>query len=163
MNTLSFVTDSLSGNLDNRFTGWTDVALTPQGESDAGCAGAALKGLPSICIHFVLSVPTTRLPMCCSLRVVTTFQPSTTARSTNVITEICRGLNKAETADKYGADQVKLWRRSYDTRPPNGESDADCERCTLPFFKQYILPFVEQARTSSLPRMVISLRPISST
>ena len=71
-----------------------------------------------------------------------------------------QGLNKAETAAKYGAEQVQLWRRSYATRPPAGESIEDCERRTGPFFRQYILPSVIAGKTVIVAAHGNSLRPI---
>jgi 2,3-bisphosphoglycerate-dependent phosphoglycerate mutase len=50
-----------------------------------------------------------------------------------------QGLNKAETAEKFGKDQVQLWRRSYDVAPPGGESLADTVKRTVPFFRDRIL------------------------
>ncbi|HEX9765632.1 MAG TPA: 2,3-bisphosphoglycerate-dependent phosphoglycerate mutase, partial [Nitriliruptorales bacterium] len=50
-----------------------------------------------------------------------------------------QGLNKADTAARYGADQVHIWRRSYATPPPNGESLQDTAARTLPFFERAIL------------------------
>lgn len=54
-----------------------------------------------------------------------------------------QGLNKAETIDKFGADQVQLWRRSYDTRPPEGESLAMTAARTIPCFEDTILPYLK--------------------
>jgi len=51
-----------------------------------------------------------------------------------------QGLNKAETAKKFGDEQVKIWRRSYDVAPPKGESLKDTAARTLPYFKETILP-----------------------
>jgi 2,3-bisphosphoglycerate-dependent phosphoglycerate mutase len=55
-----------------------------------------------------------------------------------------QGLNKAETAKKYGAEQVQKWRRSFDTCPPGGESLAMTAQRALPYFKQKILPRLEK-------------------
>jgi 2,3-bisphosphoglycerate-dependent phosphoglycerate mutase len=55
-----------------------------------------------------------------------------------------QGLNKAEIAAKYGAEQVHLWRRSYSVRPPGGESLEDTKNRTLPFFCDRILPHLQQ-------------------
>ena len=52
------------------------------------------------------------------------------------------GLNKAETAEKFGAEQVHIWRRSYDVAPPGGESLKDTAARTLPYFEAKILPRV---------------------
>jgi len=49
-----------------------------------------------------------------------------------------QGLNKEETIKKYGGEQVKLWRRSYDIAPPGGESEKDVYKRTTPFYKKYI-------------------------
>jgi 2,3-bisphosphoglycerate-dependent phosphoglycerate mutase len=57
-----------------------------------------------------------------------------------------QGLNKARTAEKFGADQVKIWRRSYDVPPPNGEALKDTAARTLPFFERAILGDVAQGK-----------------
>jgi 2,3-bisphosphoglycerate-dependent phosphoglycerate mutase len=71
-----------------------------------------------------------------------------------------QGLNKAETAEKYGADQVQLWRRSYSTPPPNGESIEDCGKRVLPFYHEYILPRVVAGETVLVAASGNSLRPM---
>lgn len=148
-------------NLENRFTGWTDVPLTEQGLKDARTAGGALKDFT-----FDLAF-TSRL-----IRANQTLEAVLDAGGQNdVPTEFdsalnerhygdLQGLNKAETAEKYGQDQVKLWRRSYDTRPPNGESMEDCERRTKPYFLQYVLPHIKEGRTVIIAAHGNSLRPI---
>lgn len=147
-------------NLENRFTGWTDVLLTPQGEKDAATVAGSLK-------EFTFSKAfTSRL-----LRANQTMDIILKAlgQSPEIIKDSAlnerhygdlQGLNKAETAEKYGQDQVKLWRRSYSTRPPNGESVEDCERRTWPFFKQYILPSLNKGETVLVAAHGNSLRPI---
>ena len=52
------------------------------------------------------------------------------------------GLNKAETADKFGKEQVHIWRRSYDTPPPNGESLKDVVDRVSPYFSEHIEPLL---------------------
>ncbi|MDB4978819.1 MAG: 2,3-bisphosphoglycerate-independent phosphoglycerate mutase [Candidatus Peribacteria bacterium] len=148
-------------NLENRFTGWTDVPLTPQGEKDAVTAGEHLKDF-----HFDIAF-TSRLKRANQ----TLDRVLESAGQTGLPTEKdsalnerhygdLQGLNKAETAEKYGQEQVRLWRRSYETRPPNGESMEDCERRTLPFFLQYILPEVNAGKTVLVAAHGNSLRPI---
>ena len=51
-----------------------------------------------------------------------------------------QGLNKAETVEKHGAEQVKLWRRSFDVRPPGGESLKDTAARVIPYYQEKILP-----------------------
>jgi 2,3-bisphosphoglycerate-dependent phosphoglycerate mutase len=57
-----------------------------------------------------------------------------------------QGLNKADTAVRYGDEQVKIWRRSYDVPPPNGESLKDTAARTLPFFDRCILGDIRQGK-----------------
>jgi 2,3-bisphosphoglycerate-dependent phosphoglycerate mutase len=79
-----------------------------------------------------------------------------------------QGLNKAETAAKFGAEQVHLWRRSYAVRPPGGESLADTVARTVPFFKDRILTHLKQgdhvlvaAHGNSLRAIIMSLDQMS--
>jgi len=74
------------------------------------------------------------------------------------------GLNKQETADKFGKDQVHIWRRSYDTPPPNGESLKDVVERVSPYFKENIKPLLDKgeniliaAHGNSLRAMMIEL------
>ena len=74
------------------------------------------------------------------------------------------GLNKQETADKFGKDQVHIWRRSYDTPPPNGESLKDVVERVSPYFKENIKPLINKgenvliaAHGNSLRAMMIEL------
>lgn len=71
-----------------------------------------------------------------------------------------QGLNKASTAERYGDDQVHLWRRSYDVRPPGGESLEDTAARTIPFFKDRILTHVTQGDTVLVSAHGNSLRSI---
>jgi 2,3-bisphosphoglycerate-dependent phosphoglycerate mutase len=57
-----------------------------------------------------------------------------------------QGLNKARTAEKFGDEQVKIWRRSFDIPPPNGESLKDTAARTLPFFERCILGDIAQGK-----------------
>jgi 2,3-bisphosphoglycerate-dependent phosphoglycerate mutase len=79
-----------------------------------------------------------------------------------------QGLNKAETAAKFGAEQVQLWRRSYTVRPPGGESLADTVLRTMPFFRERILTHLKQgdnvlvaAHGNSLRAIIMDLDRIS--
>lgn len=81
-----------------------------------------------------------------------------------------QGLNKAETAAKFGNEQVKLWRRSYAVRPPGGESLADTVARTVPFFKDRILTHLKHgdhvlvaAHGNSLRAIIMDLDQISET
>ncbi len=79
-----------------------------------------------------------------------------------------QGLNKAETAKKYGEAQVKIWRRSYDVRPPGGESLKDTAERTLPYYEQAIKPYLLKGETilvaahgNSLRALVMELEQLS--
>jgi 2,3-bisphosphoglycerate-dependent phosphoglycerate mutase len=71
-----------------------------------------------------------------------------------------QGLNKAETAKKYGDDQVKIWRRSYDVRPPGGESLKDTAERVLPYYEKVIKPHVRAGETILIAAHGNSLRAL---
>jgi len=80
-----------------------------------------------------------------------------------------QGLNKAETAEKHGAEQVHIWRRSYDVAPPEGESLEMTAQRTIPYFVDEIVPDLEQghnalvsAHGNSLRSIVMHIEDISS-
>jgi 2,3-bisphosphoglycerate-dependent phosphoglycerate mutase len=148
-------------NLENRFTGWTDVPLTPQGEKDAATAAEALRGIP---FHVAFTSRLRRADRTLHIVLNTLGLDALPVANDSALNERhygdLQGLNKAETAEKYGQEQVKLWRRSYDTPPPNGESMADCEKRTKPFFLHYVLPHLEAGENVMLVAHGNSLRPI---
>ena len=79
-----------------------------------------------------------------------------------------QGLNKAETAKKYGQEQVHIWRRSYDTRPPGGESLEDTKTRVIPFLQERILAHIKEgdnvlvaAHGNSLRSMIMDLDNLS--
>ncbi len=116
-------------NKENLFTGWTDVDLSETGRKEASEAGKVLKAEGfdfDICYTSYLKRAIHTLNLALEsmdrewLPVIKTWKLN--ERHYGAL----QGLNKAETAEKYGEDQVKLWRRSYAVRPP--ELDADDER-----------------------------------
>lgn len=72
-----------------------------------------------------------------------------------------QGLNKAETAKQYGEEQVHIWRRSFDVRPPEGESLKMTAERTLPYFRKEIVPFLEKGQTVLISAHGNSLRSIA--
>ena len=119
-------------NLENRFTGWTDVDLTPTGVAQAQEAGRLLKAagfefdlaLTSVLKRAIWTLWHTLDQMDCTwVPVVNSWRLN--ERHYGAL----QGLNKAETAKKFGDEQVLVWRRSYDTPPPVlAADDPRCER-----------------------------------
>lgn len=161
MGTLVLIRHGLSQwNLENRFTGWTDIPLAPRGAEDAKKTPAVLTDL-----HFDLAF-TSRLR-----RANDTLATVLAGLGQNVPTEFdsalnerhygdLQGLNKAEMIKKFGEEQVHKWRRGFSDRPPNGESIEDCVKRVLPYFNQYILPHVHAGKTVIIAAHGNSLRPI---
>lgn len=114
-------------NLENRFTGWVDVDLTPQGEAEAAKAGELI-GKTGVGIGRAYTSVLTRAIRTCSIalsRAGQSFVPVVkdwrlNERHYGGLT----GLNKAETAARHGEEQVKVWRRSYDIPPPELATDS---------------------------------------
>lgn len=107
-------------NLENLFSGWTDVGLTDRGESEARAAGRLLaeSGIKPGFLH--TSVLTRATETARLLLDEASWDPPT-RRSWRLNERhygALQGLNKKETAEKYGAEQVLAWRRSYDVPPP---------------------------------------------
>ncbi|MDR1650708.1 MAG: 2,3-diphosphoglycerate-dependent phosphoglycerate mutase [Synergistaceae bacterium] len=108
-------------NRENRFTGWTDVPLSEKGVSEAKAAGAELKrggfsfdkAFTSVLKRAVKTLWLVLEEMD-EMWIPTEFSWKLNERHYGAL----QGLNKAETAKKYGDDQVKIWRRSYDVPPP---------------------------------------------
>ena len=119
-------------NLENRFTGWTDVDLTSAGMAQAKRAGAVLKrnGYDfDVTYTSVLKRATHTLWHCLDAMGRTWLPIVHSWRLNERHYGALQGLNKAETAKKYGDAQVLLWRRSYDVPPPALDpEDPRCER-----------------------------------
>ncbi len=108
-------------NAENRFTGWTDVDLTDAGEEEARVAGRLLAGEQELHIDSVHTSLLTRAVRTANLALDEMELSYLPVRRHWRLNErhygALQGLNKKETADRYGAEQVKLWRRSYDVPP----------------------------------------------
>ena len=119
-------------NLENRFTGWTDVDLTPTGVSQAMSAGKLLKAEGykfDLCYTSVLKRAIHTLWYALDEMDRTWLPVQKSWRLNERHYGALQGLNKGETAKKYGDEQVLVWRRSYDTPPPALEADDPrCER-----------------------------------
>ena len=126
-------------NLQNRFTGWVDVPLTEKGIEEAKKGAEVLRDIKfDVAYTSVLQ----RAQNTLSLLLEALGQSVPTIRD-GALNERdygdLAGLNKAETAEIHGKDQVHIWRRSYDVPPPNGESLKMTAERTLPFFDRAIM------------------------
>jgi 2,3-bisphosphoglycerate-dependent phosphoglycerate mutase len=156
-------------NLENRFTGWIDVPLSPKGEQEAKAAGQKLAG-----IKFDRAYTSVLKRAIDTLAIVLEVIGQTglpiekdKALNERMYGEL-QGLNKAETAQKYGEHQVKIWRRSYDIAPPGGESLKDTANRVLPYWEQNIRPhllagenILVSAHGNSLRALVMQLDQLS--
>ena len=150
-------------NLENRFTGWIDVELTPQGEEEARVAGEKIK-LAGIHLDQAFTSVLKRAIETLNICLRSAGQEGIPVEYDQALNERhygdLQGLNKAETADKFGEEQVKLWRRSYAVRPPNGESLEDTGKRALPYFEEKILPFLKAGQNILVSAHGNSLRAI---
>ncbi len=113
-------------NKENRFTGWTDVPLSEKGTAEARSAGQAMKREGcSFDIAFTSVLKRAIKTLWLALEEMDEMWVPTMVswRLNERHYGALQGLNKAETAEKYGDEQVKIWRRSYDVRPPLLEKD----------------------------------------
>ena len=115
-------------NLENKFTGWTDVELTEKGEAEAKNAGELINN-ENINIDLVFTSVLKRaintMNICLSNMDHNNPETFQDWRLNERHYGSLQGLNKSETAEKYGDDQVLIWRRSYDIKPPELDQDDD--------------------------------------
>jgi 2,3-bisphosphoglycerate-dependent phosphoglycerate mutase len=156
-------------NLENRFTGWVDVPLSARGIQEAKDAGEKLRSF-----KFDRAFTSVLVRANETLRLVleTIGQTGIPVEKDKALNERMygelQGLNKAETAEKYGDEQVKIWRRSYDVRPPGGESLKDTAERVLPYYERSIRPcllkgdtILVSAHGNSLRALVMELEQLS--
>jgi 2,3-bisphosphoglycerate-dependent phosphoglycerate mutase len=128
-------------NLENRFTGWVDVPLSERGIEEARAAGAKLRGRRIDRLYtsvLARAVETARLALeAAGVTGVPTIRDA--ALNERMYGDL-QGKNKDEARATFGEEQVKIWRRSYDVRPPGGESLADTAARVIPYWTSHILP-----------------------
>jgi 2,3-bisphosphoglycerate-dependent phosphoglycerate mutase len=128
-------------NLENRFTGWEDVPLTETGRREAARAGELLRGMP---FDRAYTSELQRAQETLSIILDAIGRSDLPIERDAALNERhygeLQGLNKAETAKKFGDEQVHIWRRSFDVAPPGGESLKDTAARTLPYFERVIVP-----------------------
>lgn len=150
-------------NLKNLFTGWKDPGLTPLGIEEARAGGRRLKAL-GIRFDVAYTSALGRAQHTCALMLEEIGQPDLTTIKDWHLNERdygdLSGLNKAETAAKYGDEQVHIWRRSYDVAPPGGESLKDTVARVLPYYVTEILPRVMRGQRVFIAAHGNSLRAL---
>lgn len=148
-------------NLENRFTGWVDVELSPKGEEEAKQAGEMLKGY-KFDMAYTSLLKRAQITLGTILEV--TGQTGIPVIQNEALNERnygdLQGLDKAETSEKYGADQVHIWRRSYDIAPPNGESLKDTADRVLPYYITEIEPHLKAGKNIIISAHGNSLRAL---
>ena len=159
-------------NLLNLFTGWKDPGLTERGYAEARAAGASLKRQG---VHFdrafVSDLTRAQETLKTTLGVLgQDLKPIVTKAMRERDYGDLSGLNKDEARAKWGDEQVRIWRRSYDTPPPGGESLRDTVARALPYYCQAILPCVLRgesvlvaAHGNSLRALVMVLDGLNAT
>ncbi|HHI82365.1 MAG TPA: 2,3-bisphosphoglycerate-dependent phosphoglycerate mutase [Rhizobiales bacterium] len=159
-------------NRKNLFTGWADPDLTEKGVAEAIEAGKKLKakGLTfDIAYTSVLGRATRTLDLMLKqlgqTGLETVYDQALNERNYGDLI----GLNKDDARKKWGDEQVHIWRRSYDTPPPGGESLKDTAERVLPYFRKKILPDVlagkkvlVSAHGNSLRALIMSLEHLSA-
>jgi 2,3-bisphosphoglycerate-dependent phosphoglycerate mutase len=185
-------------NAQNKFTGWVDVPLSERGRAEATIASHRLSDYRvSVCftskliraIETAMICLTERTNICGGKIPIIKHETSDSdwhgwdQYDGNPSEELpifsnaalderfygkLQGLNKAETAEKYGEAQVHQWRRSYDVRPPGGESLEDTQKRVVAYFSSRILPHLQQgenvlvaAHGNSLRSIIMKLESLS--
>ena len=158
-------------NLENRFTGWVDVELSPKGIKEAETAGQKLK-------DYKIDKAYTSLLK----RAINTYELAMKSAGKTGIPVVrskelnerhygaLQGLNKAETAKKYGDDQVHIWRRSYDIPPPTDKTEFNPDGITeslkdtaaraIPYFNQNVMKDIKEGKNVIVAAHGNSLRAI---
>lgn len=148
-------------NLENRFTGWTDIDLSPKGIEEAHQAGEKLisykfdKAYTSVLIRAKRTLDII-LKIIGQEDIPIEYDKALNERMYGDL----QGLNKDELRVKFGAEQVQLWRRSYDVAPPNGESLKDTAERVLPYFESKIVPDLKSGKDILISAHGNSLRAL---
>ena len=149
-------------NAENKFTGWTDIGLSEKGIEEAEEAGEKLENIPFDVVHTSALIRAQKTAEIIirknkkSKKIPVYKDKRLNERHYGSL----QGLNKKETAEKYGAEQVHIWRRSFDVPPPDGESlKMNAER-TIPYFKENIIQDLKKGKNVLVSAHGNSLRSI---
>jgi len=147
-------------NLQNRFTGWVDVELSPKGFEEAQDAIDLLKDIE---IDYVFTSVLKRAIHTAAI-ILEKIDPEekipifrSKALNERHYGDL-QGLNKAEVGEEHGNEQLHIWRRSFDIPPPNGESLKDTMDRVLPYYKEKIEPLLKDGKNVLISAHGNSLR-----
>jgi 2,3-bisphosphoglycerate-dependent phosphoglycerate mutase len=153
-------------NDQNRFTGWKDVELNEQGNEEAEQAGLILKNI-NFDLAFTSNLVRAQNTLMIILKKIGKLDlpiEKNIALNERDYGDLI-GQNKTEAAEKFGSEQVHIWRRSYDIPPPGGESLKDTAERVIPYLQKQILPYVfdgknilVSAHGNSIRAIVMSLK-----
>ena len=150
-------------NSENRFTGWVDTPLSELGRKEAQLAGERLQARG---VHVDRAFTSTLQRAIETGRIVLDglgqqdLEQIQAWELNERFYGALTGRNKAQTAEEFGEEQVRIWRRSYDIPPPGGESLADTGRRALPYFHDTIIPATREVGTVLVAAHGNSLRAI---
>jgi 2,3-bisphosphoglycerate-dependent phosphoglycerate mutase len=158
-------------NLKNLFTGWKNPDLTEQGIEEAKATGRKLKAaglVPTVYFTSALRRAQHTLDLILDELGITEVTITRSKALNERDYGDLAGLNKDDAREKWGEEQVLIWRRSYDVPPPGGESLKDTAARTLPYYEDLILPFVKEGETvlvaahgNSLRSMVMAIEGLT--
>lgn len=148
-------------NLENRFTGWQDVDISPLGREEACKAGRALRNEK---IDMAFTSRLIRAQHTLDIMLLEAGLTNIPVIQDSALNERSygdlEGLNKAETAKKYGVEQVYIWRRSFNIPPPGGESLQDTYNRVVPYFETQIRPEIMKGKNILIVAHGNSLRAL---
>lgn len=156
-------------NLENRFTGWVDIELSPLGIEEAEQAGKLLNGTAiDVLFTSVLQRATRTAEIILEKMGIKEIETYRNEALNERHYGDLQGLNKDDIGRQYGLEQLHIWRRSYDTPPPKGESLKDTQARVMPYYYSTIEPFLKAgkdvlvvAHGNSLRSMLMHLENIS--
>jgi 2,3-bisphosphoglycerate-dependent phosphoglycerate mutase len=150
-------------NLKNLFTGWKDPALTDKGVAEARAAGQRLKAR-GLKFDVTFTSALSRAQNTLKLILAEMGQDALPETRDQALNERdygeLTGLNKDDARQKWGEEQVHIWRRSYDVPPPGGESLKDTLARSLPYYVHMIQPHVLEGKTVLVAAHGNSLRSL---
>lgn len=156
-------------NLENRFTGWIDIPLSPKGEEEASLAGEKLKGMTfDKAFSSVLQRATKTYEIAAQKAGFTHLVCERDEALNERMYGDLQGLNKDECREKFGEEQVHIWRRSFDVPPPGGESLKNTAERVLPYYYKKIEPMLREGKNilivahgNSLRALIMHLEKLS--